>query len=275
MVIIGSLNELSVGRLFAAGFLPGLLMALFMIIYIMIVGKKKGFPKHKKASSREILKTTIDAIPSLLAPVVILGVMITGVVTATEAGVIGVIYISIVGKFIHKELKFKGILDAIMSTIRITASSMLIVALAGVFGWVLTSHQIALKLAANVESLITTPFILLIALNIIMLILGCFLNTTTIIILLSPIVFPIILRYGIDPIHFALVMVMNLMIGLLTPPVGLVTFLAVGITKCDYNQYLRELWPFIIALIVLLILVTYVPSISLLIPNLIFGPRVL
>ena len=272
MIIIASMNELSVGRLFAAGFLPGLLMALFMAIYIAIIAPRRGFPRTKRPSLHQMLKITVKAFPCLMAPVIILGGMITGFATATEAGVIGVVYVFVIGKFLYKRITLNEITGAITNTVNITAASMFIVAVAGLFGWILTLEQFSTTLCNSIVQVIKSPYLLLFVLNVIMIIMGCFINITTIIILLSPIVFPLIISYGIDPIHFGLLMVVNLMIGLLTPPVGMVTYLAVGITKCDYKEYLRELWPFMIALLCVLALITYVPSIVLIIPNLIYGP---
>lgn len=274
MVLVGVVNELSVGRLFFGGVVPGLLMTggLMSMVYVQAI--RRGFQFDRRATLREIAFALWHALLPLLTPVIILGGMMSGFFTPTEAAVVAVGYMWLLGALVYRTISMKGLYEALLNTVSITARIMFIVALAGLFGWILTAEQVVSRvgdfLRANVES----PALLLLYLNLLFLFLGCFLNLVTLVILLSPVVFPLVDIYGIDPIHFGVVMVLNLMIGQLTPPVGLMSFVVLGVTGVDLGRFLRALWPLFLVLVVVLILITYIPWLVTVVPDALMGPRI-
>ena len=271
MVIVGVMNELSIGRLFLGGAVPGFLIGIGMMILIMFQAKKRSFPKRDKRSSfPEIFKATKEAIPAFSLPIIILGGMLTGLVTATEAALLGAYAALIVSVFVYRELTWKGFMESILDSVKTSANLMLIVGFAGIFGWILTAEQFAARFGDLILLITDNRYVVLLLLNILMLFMGLFINVTPNIILLSPVVFPLIQKFGIDPIHFGVVMVMNIMIGQLTPPVGVVSFAVVDAAKVKFDKYLKELVPFLIVLVITLLIVTYIPSLVLWLPNMVF-----
>lgn len=272
MVILGAMNELSIGRLFLGGAIPGVLIGVGMMILVMIQSKRRHFPKRdKRASMKEVLSTTKDALPAFLLPIIILGGMLSGIVTATEAALIGAVAALLISLFFYKEITWRDIKEAILGTMKTSANLMLIVGFAGVFGRILTAEQFAANMGTFIGGITNSPYVVLFMLNILMLLMGLILNVTPNIILLSPVVFPLVYKFGIDPIHFGVVMVVNIMIGQLTPPVGVVSFAVVEAAKVKFEKYLKELGPFLIVLFIVLIILTYVPILSTWLPNLVFG----
>ena len=209
----------------------------------------------------------------MLTPIIVLGGMMSGFFTPTEAAAVACVYSFFLGFVVYRTLSLSDIFQALLNTVDISARILFIVALAGTFGWILNVEQVA-NLAVNYLSThITSPALMLLVLNLLLLFLGCFINLSTLIILLSPLVFPIIYKFGIDPIHFGVLMILNLMIGQLTPPVGIMSFIVMSVAKVPLNKFLKNMIPYFIVLLIVLALVTYFPKVVLFIPDLIMGVR--
>jgi tripartite ATP-independent transporter DctM subunit len=202
--------------------------------------------------------------------VILLGGIYTGVFTPTEAAAVAAVYALLVGLFIYREVKPRDLRRVLMNTVINTAIVLFVMGAASVFGWVLTVEQIPLKLTEYFLSLHLQPWSLLLILNILFLILGCFMEINTILLIFLPIILPVLQRFGIDLVHFGVVMVLNLMIGTITPPFGMIMYITSGIAKVSMAEVIKELVPFYIVLIAVLMLITYVPQIVLFLPNLLF-----
>jgi tripartite ATP-independent transporter DctM subunit len=270
-VIFGSITGTSVGRLFLGGFLPGVLMGLFLMITVAILSKRRGYRREQRATRRELLIAALQATPAWGAPIIIIGGILAGVFTPTEAAVAASLYALIVGMLVYGEIKLADLPRILWETIQNTIQVMFIIAAAGIFGFLLIRQQVPMTLVEGLMSLTTTPWVVLLVINVILLILGCFMEAIAIMLLTIPIFMPLIARVGVDPVHFGVLLTLNLMIGLLTPPVGMCLYAVSAISKVPLWPLAKELWPYIVALTVCLGLVTYVPGLVLWIPNLVMG----
>lgn len=259
---------ISVSALFIAGILPGILLMSALALVSYIYARKHNFKRDPRAPISEMFKAFLSAFPALIIPAGIMGGIITGVVTATEAGVIGCLIAFIVGKFVYKELDWKAIPRMFTRAGILTATIMIIAATATLFGWVMAIEQIPQKLAEVILSISDNPIVLLILINVILIIVGMFLEALSAILILVPVFMPIIAQIGIDPLHFGLIMCFNLAIGMLTPPMGLSLFIVSGITKVPLDRLVRSTAPFLAAAIAVLLIITYVPEFSLFLPSL-------
>ncbi len=269
-VFYSLLSGVSLGALFIAGFLPGVLMGIFLMIGIFLMARKKTFPIIPKKSFREFLKITWAATLSLITPGIILGGIIFGIFTPTEAAVIAVFYSLFIGMFVYRELNLKKAKEAMINTIEITGKIMVIVSLAGLFAWILAIEQIPQKLAGDVLQLSTNPIIILILINIFLLIVGCFIEPMAAQIILVPFLLPIVIRIGVDPVHFGVIMVLNLMIGILTPPFGAGLFMINSISDMPIEEISKAVFPFVLWLLLALLVITFVPEVCLYLPRLLF-----
>lgn len=269
LIIIGATAGISIGQLFIAGILPGIFMALAMMVYIYFYAKVKKIPKDKKATLKEQLSATKKAILPLGMPIIILGSILTGIASPTEAAVLAVIYSIIVSLFIYKDLTLTTLYNSLKNSAISTGVIMFVVAAGVLFGWVATYFNIALILKDFLLSFGSHPFAVLIMINIILLFLGMVLETIPIILLMVPVLFPIALSVGIDPIHLGIVMTLNLMIGLITPPIGLHLFITAAIAKVSIFKVIKASFPFFILLVIVLLIITYIPAITTFLPNLI------
>ena len=270
-VIFGSITGTSVGRLFLGGFLPGVLMGLFLMITVAILSKRRGYRREQRATRRELLIAALQATPAWGAPIIIIGGILAGVFTPTEAAVAASLYALIVGMLVYGEIKLADLPRILWETAQNTIQVMFIISAAGIFGFLLIRQQVPMTLVAGLMSLTTTPWVVLLIINVILLILGCFMEAIAIMLLTIPVFMPLIARVGVDPVHFGVVMTLNLMIGLLTPPVGMCLYAVSAISKVPLWPLAKELWPYIVALTVCLGLVTYVPGLVLWLPNLVMG----
>ena len=268
-VIFAVTGGVSTGRLFAAGVLPGLLMALVMAVMVYFACKKANYKKRKRATIREILASFKDAFFALMAPVIILGGIISGAFTPTEAAIIAVFYSIAVG-FLYKSLKVSDLPGMIKETLDITVSVFFIVAAASLFGLVLTISQVPQQLAASFVQLFPNKIAALFMINVFLLIVGFFMEPTAAIMILVPILLPITNALGVDPVHFGIIMILNLMIGLLTPPVGMVLYVLSSVSGVPFERIARVSFPYVVVLTGLLLVFTYVPQIVLVVPNWLF-----
>lgn len=269
LLIYGVMANVSVGKLFIGGFIPGILMGVGLMIYSYIVGKKRNYKgRETRASLKEILNAGKSALLALFMPVIIIGGIMSGKFTATESGAIAVFYALIVGIFIYRELKFKSIISALVNCAKSTGQVLIVVAFASLFTWIITVNQVPQAISAMMASAIHSKVILLLVINVILLIAGTFIDTTSALVLFTPLFLPMVQMYNIDLIHFGLIMAVNLTIGMCTPPLGVCLFVAGSIAKVSLKEQMRDLLPMIAVLIVVLLIVTFVPQTVLFLPNL-------
>ncbi len=268
MVVYGVIAGVSIGDLFIGGVGPGVLMGLSMMLLIYFMAKKRGYVGEKRANAKQIITTFKDSIWGLLMPVIILGGIYGGIFTPTEAAAVAAIYGLVVGLFIYKELKLKDLPQIITSAIISTAVVMFIMDAAGLFSWIITSNRIPQNLAAYFLEVTKNPNIIMLFINILLLIVGTFLNASAAVIILAPILVPVITSVGIDPVFFGVVMTVNMAIGTITPPVGVDLFVAQTVSGVSLERITKLIWPFMLILIVDLLLITYIPQIVMFLPNL-------
>jgi C4-dicarboxylate transporter DctM subunit len=268
MVIYGVSVNVSVGGLFAAGFVPGILMGLALMIVVSRISKKRNYTMSEGFSGKKVAVEFKSSIWALLAPVIILGGILGGIFTPTEAAAVAVIYSFFVGKFIFREIAWKDLPGILFQSGITTGAILLIISLANVFAWVIAANQIPVKLSALFLSATSNPYVFLLIVNILLLIVGMFMETGAAIILLAPILAPIAVKLGVHPLHFGFMMVLNLAIGMATPPVGVCLFVSCGITGLSLEKVSAAAMRFVFALLGVLLLVTYVAPISLFLPKL-------
>lgn len=267
MIIYGSLAGVSVGKLFLGGAIPGLLMSLSLMVISYFIAKKRNFEKREKAGFPTVIKALKEAFWALLMPVMIIGGIFSGLFTATESAVFAVIYSFIVGLFIYRDLKLKDIPERLLESVIMTAGVGIIISASAPFAWVMAFEQGPLKLLEVFQTISDSQAVIMILLMVILLILGCFLDGTAIIIITTPVIMPILAQFGIDPVHFGVLLAINVMIGTITPPVGMIMYVTSGIAKCTVGEFSKEIMPFLIVLIALLFVYAFLPQIVLFLPN--------
>jgi len=269
MVNFGIVGSVSISSLFAAGFGPGLLVGLALMIVCYVTAKKHGYGKANatKFSLKNVFVKFKEAFWALLMPVIILGGIYGGIFTPTEAAAVSVIYGFVVGFFIYKELNVEMLPMLLMNASKSTAMVMMIIASASGFGWILTAQRIPDMIASAMMTLSNSKIVILFLINILLLLIGCVMETTAAIIILTPIFLPIVSQLGINPIHFGIIMVVNLAIGMSTPPLGVNLFVACSIAKISIEKITKGIIWLLIANIIALFMITYVEPISLIIPR--------
>ena len=267
MIIYGFITGTSISRLFAAGIFPGILMGLSLIIVAVIISKKKGYGSEVKFSLNNVALNFKNAFWSLGAPVIILGGILGGVFTATEAAAVAVIYGFIVGKFIYKELKMNVVPKILLDSAILASVILFIISTASIFGWIITMENIPQLIGDSLLKVSSNPIILLMIINIILLVAGTFIETTVSLILIVPIIFPLLPQLGIDPIQMGVIIVTNLALGMLTPPLGICLIVSCGISKNSIIEVSKAILPFLIALIIDLLIITYYSPITMFLPS--------
>ncbi|MBP2297211.1 TRAP transporter large permease [Azospirillum rugosum] len=270
MIIVGTLTGLSVGKMFMAGAVPGLLLGVGMMITVYIIARKRGYPKGTWVGFRELLRSSRAAFWALLMTAIILYGIVGGVFTPTEASVVAAVYAFVIGLFVYKGFRLRDLPGIMLESAIGAGGLILLVGLANVFGWILTSEQIPQTIAAAMLSMTTNKYVIILLINILLLIVGTFMETIAALIILFPPLLAVATQVGIDPIHFATFAVLNLMIGLTTPPVGVCLFVAANIAKISLGEISKAIWPFLVCNIIILFLVSYIPALSLWLPNLLF-----
>ncbi|MCJ7689681.1 MAG: TRAP transporter large permease, partial [Clostridiaceae bacterium] len=268
MIIAGTLAGLSVGKLFLAGAVPGLLLGFSLMGVSYYISVKRNHPKGERNSLGFIWKSFTGAFWAIMMTVLILYGILGGVFTPTEASIIAVIYAIIVGKYIYKELKFKDIPKIIVESMRMTASIMILVGLANLFAWIMASEQIPQMIANGILSISTNKYVVILLINILLLFVGSFMETIAALVILFPILLPVATGVGMDPVQFGVMAVLNLVIGLTTPPVGVCLFVGASIGKISLLKAAKAVLPFLAVSLIVLGLVSYVPAVSLFLPNL-------
>jgi C4-dicarboxylate transporter DctM subunit len=271
-VVYGVLADASIPRLFLGGVVPGLISAAMMGVYVYFYSKKNGYVDRVPMPRDEKIKKTINAIPALLVPVVVLGGLYGGFVTLTETAALSAVVAIVLSLFVYREVKLGDFLQVMTHAVRSAAAIMIIIAMALAFGHLITETGIAQKTLDFVKGLDIQPWQFLLAINIILIILGMFLEVFSILLIMVPIILPLLEPLGIDPIHFGVVLVINMELALMSPPVGLNLFVISNISKIPLAQVLRGTMPFFVLMVALLLVVTYIPIISTWLPNLLMGP---
>ncbi|MHB0867937.1 MAG: TRAP transporter large permease [Chloroflexota bacterium] len=272
-VLFGSIASVSIGRLLLGGAVPGILGGMMLMVAVYIISKRRHYPSEPRAACGSLARATIHAIPPLGMPVIILGGIIGGIMTPTEAAAAGAAYAFVLGFFVYRELK-PADLPAIMVESGIgTAAIVIIMSAAQPFSWVLTYEQAPVKVLAFFEQASMQQWQILLILNVVMLILGLFMEGLAVMIMAVPVLIPLLQAAHIDLVHFGVIFVLNIMIGSVTPPVGTIMYVVCALSKTSIGDFAKEAWPFFIALIVTLFLVTYVPDIALWLPNLLMPEK--
>ncbi len=273
LIVYALIAGVSVGKVFMAGYVPGLFMAICLMIAVHFISKKRQYApsREKRATAGELFHQAIDSIWALLFPFgIILGLRI-GLFTPSEAGAVAVLYCTIVGAFIYKELKPEHFPKVIRETIEGTSSVMLIIVAANVFGYYMSWERIPQMLTELLLGITQNKYVMLMIINVLLLILGMFLEGGAALIILAPLLVPVVKGLGVDLVHFGLVCIVNIMIGGLTPPFGSMMFTCCSITGCGLGEFVKECIPFIIALLLALLIVTYFPALTMFVPNLLYG----
>ncbi len=269
VLIIYSLASggVSIAALFLAGYIPGILTGVFLMIVASFWAKKKKYKLGERSSIKEVTKTFITAFPSLLLLVVVIGGIVVGIFTATEASAIAVLYTLILG-FAYKEISFKKLPQILLDSAATTAIVMLLIGASMSMSWVLSYENIPQDISSGLLSLSDNKIIILLIINLLLLFVGVFMDMTPAVLIFTPIFLPVVTALGMDPVHFGIIMVLNLCIGLCTPPVGSVLFVGVSVAKTTIEKVIKPLVPLFLAMILALFLVTYFPQLSLWLPSL-------
>ncbi len=267
-VIYGSLANVSVGALFLAGVVPGVLMGVALMLVIALVAKRKNLPiGDARPPARVAWGIVRNAAPALAMPPLILGGIFGGIVTPTEAAVVAAGYAFLLGRFFYRELPLSQLPEVLWESGRQTAQVMFIIAASAPFAWVLIQQQIPNAVIAALFELSSEPWVILLIVNVILLVLGMFIEGVAIIIIAFPVLLPVMLKIGVDPVHFGVIIVLNIMIGLVTPPVGLCLYVVSEVSKVPIGDIVAEMWPYVLALVGVLLIITYVPAFSLWLPH--------
>ena len=260
-------GTVSVAALFMAGVFPGLLLGLCLAIYCLYVARKENYPKGRVIPMKEALKICADAMWGLMTMGIILGGILSGVFTATESASIAVVWAFFVTMFIYRDYKWKDLPKLMHRTVKTVTIVMILIGFAASFGYIMTMMQIPLKITTLFTSFSSEAWVILACINIMLLVLGTLMDMAPLILILTPLLLPVIKSIGIDPVHFGMIMMVNLGIGLITPPVGAVLFVGSAVAKLKIEQVVKAMKPFFVILLFVLMLVTYVPQISLWLPR--------
>lgn len=257
----------SIAALFLAGYIPGIITGLFLMIVASFWAKKKKYKLGKRSSLKEVFKTFIDAVPSLFLLIIVIGGIVTGIFTATEASAIAVLYTLILG-FAYKEINFKTLPEILLDSSATTAIVMLLIGASMSMSWVMSFENIPQSISTSLLAISDNPIIILLIINLILLFVGIFMDMTPAVLIFTPIFLPVVVDLGMDPIQFGIIMVLNLCIGLCTPPVGSVLFVGVGVAQTTIQKVMKPLLPLFLAMVVALFLVTYFSQLTLWLPSL-------
>ena len=269
MVLYGVATETSIGGLFMAGFLPGLVIGIALMIQAYIRCRMRGYVgTTEKASLKDLLTSFRDAIWALLMPVIVLGGIFGGIFTPTEAAVVSVVYAFIIGTFVYREITWEKFKKAVLSATITNAMIMIVIANVAIFSWILTRNLVPHAIAAHFAAVATNRVVFLLMVNLLLLFIGLFFDVSPAMLIIAPILLPIAVYFDIHPIHFGIIMTVNLGLGQITPPMGVNLFVACRIANTSIEEILKETWPIIVLLLFTLALITYIPDIAMFLPRL-------
>lgn len=271
LVIYGYLTEVSVGRLFLAGVIPGGLMGLALMIAVYFVSRRRNYPRDKRAPLKEIFLSGKDAALPLLTPVLIVGGILSGHFTPTEASVVACVYALLLGLVVYRSIRLRDLPSIFWDTLTHTVRIMFIISAAGFFGWLLILHRIPVQVIDGLATLSDNASVVMLVIIFILLVFGCFLEGIAVLLITIPIFQKIIVHFSMDPVQFGVVMTLASMIGLLTPPVGMCLYAVSSITNLSIGDLTREIWPYLLGIFMVLLAVAFIPQVSLWLPNLIMG----
>ena len=271
LVIYGFLTEISVGRLFLAGVIPGALMGLALMIAVYFVSRHRNYPRDKRAPIREIWDSGRKAALPLLTPVIIVGGILSGQFTPTEASVVACVYALVLGLAVYRSIRFRDLPSIFWNTLTHTIRIMFIIASAGFFGWLLILHRIPVQVINSLAALSDNASMVMLIIIFILLVFGCFLEGIAVLLITIPIFHKLIIHYSIDPVQFGVVMTLASMIGLLTPPVGMCLYAVSSITNLCIGELTKEMWPYLLGIFLVLLVVAFIPQVTLWLPNLLMG----
>ncbi len=268
LVLYALISDTSIGYLFLGGVIPGLLIGMVQMLLIAVTARRRNFPVEKPVPLRELPRITWEAFPALMMPVILLGCLYSGVTTPTEAAAVAAAYALLVSAFLYRTIGWRDLYNSLLTSARITISIGMLIAGALVFNYVITVENIPKTLAAMLKAYELSPLAFLLFANLVLLVLGCFLEGTTILLIIVPVLLPTAQALGIDPVHFGVVAVVNIMIGLVTPPYGLLLFMMVKIAEVPLKDLVREVIPFLAVMIGALALITLISDLVLFLPRL-------
>lgn len=268
MIIAATLSGLSVGKLFLAGAVPGLMLGAGLMAVSYGISVRKNYPKYPKSTFKQIARGLVDTFWALLMTLIILFGIIGGVFTPTEASVIAVVYALLVGKIVYKKLNFKNLQVIILDSMKTSASLMVLIGFANLFGWILITERLPQLISAGILEVTQNKYLVLLLINLLLIVVGTFMETLAALLILFPILLKVAVTVGVDPVHFAVIAVLNLIIGLTTPPVGVCLFVAASIGKISIGKVSIAILPFLAVSLLVLILVTLFPDLSLFLPQL-------
>ena len=257
----------SISDLFLAGIIPGLLTAMLLMIVAWAVAVKRGYARGSFPGWKSFIRALVFAIPGLMTAIIIMGGILSGIFTATESSAIAVIYTVVVGMFVYRTLGWELFQTAAIQSVKITAMVLFIIGAAGAFGYALAILQAPEMLANLITTATSNPILVLLMINVILLLLGTFMDMSPLIVITTPILLPVVMEVGVDPVHFGIIMMLNLGIGLVTPPVGSVLFVGSAVAKVPVEEAVKTIWPFYFALLAALMFITFVPALSLTLPS--------
>jgi len=268
-VLYGVIGGVSVGSMFLAGIIPGILIGTGLMITAYIISRKRGYKPDETVvfTFKDVVKATLDAKWALMIPIIILGGIYGGIFSPTEAAVVAVVYAFIIGMFVYKELTWKSFYESCREAVVINATTMIIIGLSVSFAYFMTLEKIPQDISSFLTELSSNPYVILLAINILLIIVGMFIDTISALVILTPILLPIVTAVGVDPIHFGVILVANLAIGFITPPLGVNLFVASSVGNVKFESIVVAILPFLAAMIVCLLVITFVPSMSLWLPS--------
>lgn len=259
-VIYAMLSGASVGKLFMGGMIPAIILCIVMGVYVYFISKKRNYPIGEKVSFKHFLNSTFKAVPALLTPVILLLGIYTGLMTPTEAGAVAAAYTLLISFLIYRTLNFRALGKILLDTLRTTGAIFLVIAGAYGFSFIITSEQVSKIVVDVMSGIVSSPWVFLLAVNILFLILGALVDVNVSQLVFVPIILPLVRYFGIDPVHFGVMIVLNMMIGLLTPPFGMLLFVTAGIGRISLKDMIRETLPLIGVLLIALGIITYIPD---------------
>jgi tripartite ATP-independent transporter DctM subunit len=260
-------GSVSIAALFMAGVLPGLLMGLVLAILCLIIARRENYPRGERIPMAQALRICREALWGLMTMVIILGGILSGVFTANESASIAVLWAFFVTMFIYRDYRWRDLPKLIHRTVKTVSIVMILIGFAACFGYLMTLMQIPMTVTSFLAGLSDEPWVILLLVNLLLLVLGCLMDMAPLILILTPILLPLMKSIGVDPVHFGMIMMVNLGIGLITPPVGSVLFVGAAVSKLPIGVITRAMWPFFIALFIVLMMVTFLPGLSLWLPR--------
>jgi tripartite ATP-independent transporter DctM subunit len=261
-------GTVSISSLFLAGFVPGILTGLCLMAAAYFIAVRRGYGSDTFPGARLLVWTFLTAFPGLVTAVIIIGGVLSGIFTATESSSIAVIYALLITALVYRSLSWNGFVTATLNAVKTTAMVLLVIGAAAAFGWLLAFNQVPEKLFELLKQVSDNPLVILLLINLILLFLGTFMDMSPLIIITTPIFLPVVKALGMDPVQFGIIMMINLGLGLVTPPVGSVLFVGCAVAKIPIEETLKTIWPFYLALLAALLLVTYIPAVSMTLPGL-------